>query len=197
MTAGGADLAADGVGVAPPRGAAATLKPPARVKLAYCFGQVVESGYLTVNTFVFFYYTAVLGRIMSQQMTPPSQANPAFPRQAEPLILKAMAKEPKDRYQSAAAMLTALAAIASDELRVIGAKTMATRVSDAFVGLIKKNDGEVRLNTRVEKILTRDHAAAGVRTADGAEIKARAVISTIWTIDWINHLDRLDPLPTA
>lgn len=37
------------------------LKPPARVKLAYCFGQVVESGYLTVNTFIFFYYTAVLG----------------------------------------------------------------------------------------------------------------------------------------
>ena len=27
--------------------------------------------------------------------------------------------------------------------------------------------------------------------------QARAVISTIWTIDWINHLDRLDPLPTA
>lgn len=36
-------------------------KPPATVKLFYCFGQVVESSYLTSNTFVFFYYTAVLG----------------------------------------------------------------------------------------------------------------------------------------
>ena len=27
--------------------------------------------------------------------------------------------------------------------------------------------------------------------------QARAVITTIWTIDWINHLDRLNPLPTA
>ena len=27
--------------------------------------------------------------------------------------------------------------------------------------------------------------------------EARAVIATIWTIDWINHLDRLNPLPTT
>lgn len=37
------------------------LKPPASTKLFYCFGQAVESGYLIVNTFIFFYYTAVLG----------------------------------------------------------------------------------------------------------------------------------------
>ncbi|MBL8553277.1 MAG: MFS transporter [Phenylobacterium sp.] len=36
-------------------------KPPALVKLSYSVGQVVESGYLAMNTFVFFYYTAVLG----------------------------------------------------------------------------------------------------------------------------------------
>jgi glycoside/pentoside/hexuronide:cation symporter, GPH family len=57
---------AEGVGgAAAPAAAAApgakALKPPASAKLFYCFGQVVESGYLTVNTFVFFYYTAVLG----------------------------------------------------------------------------------------------------------------------------------------
>jgi phytoene dehydrogenase-like protein len=51
------------------------------------------------------------------------------------------------------------------------------KISDAFVGLIKKNGGEVKLNTRVDRILTRDHAAVGVRTADGAEFRARAVIS--------------------
>jgi glycoside/pentoside/hexuronide:cation symporter, GPH family len=58
---------AEGVGGAiPAAGGAkkareATLKPSPGVKLAYCFGQVVESGYLTANTFIFFYYTAVLG----------------------------------------------------------------------------------------------------------------------------------------
>lgn len=54
---------AEGLGVptAPASEASATLKPPASVKFFYCFGQMIESGYLTANTFVFFYYTAVLG----------------------------------------------------------------------------------------------------------------------------------------
>jgi glycoside/pentoside/hexuronide:cation symporter, GPH family len=37
------------------------LKPPAAVKFFYSIGQFVESGYLIVNGFIFFYYTAVLG----------------------------------------------------------------------------------------------------------------------------------------
>lgn len=37
------------------------LKPPLLVKLAYAPGQFIESGYLGVNAFIFFYYTAVLG----------------------------------------------------------------------------------------------------------------------------------------
>lgn len=37
------------------------FKPGFGVKLAYAFGQMIESGYLVVSGFVFFYYTAVLG----------------------------------------------------------------------------------------------------------------------------------------
>ncbi|WP_293357409.1 MFS transporter [Phenylobacterium sp.] len=37
------------------------LRPPAAVKFFYSIGQFVESGYLAINTFIFFYYTAVLG----------------------------------------------------------------------------------------------------------------------------------------
>jgi len=36
-------------------------KPPFRVKIAYGFGQAIESGYITISGFIFFYYTAVLG----------------------------------------------------------------------------------------------------------------------------------------
>lgn len=55
-----ADDLADGV--APPtRPTHTALKAPASVKLFYSFGQVVESGYLVANGFIFFYYTAVLG----------------------------------------------------------------------------------------------------------------------------------------
>ena len=51
------------------------------------------------------------------------------------------------------------------------------RISDALAALIKKNGGEVKLNTRVDRILVRDHAAYAVRTTDGAEYRARAVVS--------------------
>ncbi len=37
------------------------LKPTRSVKFLYSWGQLVESGYLAVNSFIFFYYTAVLG----------------------------------------------------------------------------------------------------------------------------------------
>jgi phytoene dehydrogenase-like protein len=62
------------------------------------------------------------------------------------------------------------------------------KISDAFVGLIKKNGGEVKLNTKVEKILVRDHAATGVRTADGAEYHGRAVISNANAIDTFGRM---------
>ena len=62
------------------------------------------------------------------------------------------------------------------------------RISDAFAGIIKKNGGEVKLNTRVEKILTRDHAAVGVRTSDGAEFRGRAVISNANAIDTFTRM---------
>lgn len=39
----------------------APRKVPVGVKFAYSFGQVIETGYLAVSGFVFFYYTAVLG----------------------------------------------------------------------------------------------------------------------------------------
>ena len=39
----------------------AAMKPGVGIKLLYSFGQIIESGYLTVAPFIFFYYTAVLG----------------------------------------------------------------------------------------------------------------------------------------
>lgn len=62
------------------------------------------------------------------------------------------------------------------------------RISNALSGLIAKNGGEVRLNTRVERILTRDGAAIGVRTADGAEIRGRAVISNANAVDTLTKM---------
>jgi phytoene dehydrogenase-like protein len=83
------------------------------------------------------------------------------------------------------------------------------KISDAFAGLIKKNGGEVKLTTRVDGILTRDHAAVGVRTSDGAEYRARAVVSNANAPDTFgrmmpdekeflkDHLARMDRLSVS
>jgi len=53
--------AVDALGGPAPAALEGELKPPFHVKLLYAFGQAIESGYLIVAGFVFFYYTAVLG----------------------------------------------------------------------------------------------------------------------------------------
>lgn len=62
------------------------------------------------------------------------------------------------------------------------------RISDALAGLVKKHGGEVRLNAKVERILVRDHAATGVRTSDGAEYRARAVVSNANAFDTFGRM---------
>jgi all-trans-retinol 13,14-reductase len=56
-------------------------------------------------------------------------------------------------------------------------KVRSQDISNAFVHAIEKRGGKVMLNTRVERILTKDGAATGVRCAGGEEFHARAVVS--------------------
>jgi all-trans-retinol 13,14-reductase len=51
------------------------------------------------------------------------------------------------------------------------------KISDALVKFIEERAGKVLLKTRVESVLVRDHAAYGVRTADGKEYTGRAVVA--------------------
>ena len=51
------------------------------------------------------------------------------------------------------------------------------KISDALMGFIRERGGEVKLSTRVERILVRDHAAYGVKTKDGTEYRGRVVVS--------------------
>jgi len=62
------------------------------------------------------------------------------------------------------------------------------KISDAFSDLITEQGGEVKLRTRVTKILTKNGAAYGVRTADGKEYRARAVISNANAVDTFKRM---------
>ncbi|MBN1464985.1 NAD(P)/FAD-dependent oxidoreductase [candidate division KSB1 bacterium] len=51
------------------------------------------------------------------------------------------------------------------------------KISDALVQFIQERGGKVMLSTRVEKILTREQTAYGVKTAHGDEFSARVIVA--------------------
>lgn len=69
------------------------------------------------------------------------------------------------------------------------------KISDALVKFIEDRGGKVKLKTRVEKILTKDHSAYGVRTEDGKEFKGKVVVSNANAYDtFLKMMDETDHL---
>ena len=62
------------------------------------------------------------------------------------------------------------------------------KISDSLVKFIEDHGGKVMLKTRVEKILVNDHSAYGVRTDDGIEYTAKAVVSNSNAYDTFHTL---------
>jgi all-trans-retinol 13,14-reductase len=74
-------------------------------------------------------------------------------------------------------------------------KGTSQKMSDAFVKFIQDHGGTVKLKTRVEKILTKNHAAYGVKVEDGTEYKARVVVSNANAFDtFLTMMDEKDHL---
>lgn len=57
------------------------------------------------------------------------------------------------------------------------------KISNAFVKFIEDKGGKVKLKSKVEKILVKEHVAYGVQTADGTEYKAKVVVSNANAFD--------------
>lgn len=62
------------------------------------------------------------------------------------------------------------------------------RMSDAFVKFIEGGGGKVKLGARVKEILVKDHAAYAVKTENGEEFTARAVISNASAHETFNKM---------
>ncbi|MDH4218724.1 MAG: NAD(P)/FAD-dependent oxidoreductase [Candidatus Aminicenantes bacterium] len=74
-------------------------------------------------------------------------------------------------------------------------KGRSQKMSDAFVKFIEDHGGTVKLKTRVEKILTKDHAAYGVKVEDGTEYKGKVIVSNANAFDtFLKMMDEKDHL---
>ncbi len=71
------------------------------------------------------------------------------------------------------------------------------KISNALVKFIEDQGGKVMLESRVEKLLVKDHAAYGVKTATGAEYKSKVVVSNVNPFDTFRKMtDEQDFLST-
>jgi phytoene dehydrogenase-like protein len=62
------------------------------------------------------------------------------------------------------------------------------KISDALRRFIEERGGKVLPKTRVEKILVKDHAAYGVKAADGTEYLGRVVVSNANAYDTVHKM---------
>ena len=67
-------------------------------------------------------------------------------------------------------------------------KGKSQKLSDAFVKFIEDRGGKVVLNARVTDILTKEHAAYGVKTADGREFTGKVVVSNANAYDTFHSM---------
>lgn len=76
-------------------------------------------------------------------------------------------------------------------------KGRSQTISDALVKFIETHGGKVMLNSRVEKILVKDHAAHGVKIHSGEEFASRVVVSNANPFDTLGKMtDDSDYLST-
>ena len=62
------------------------------------------------------------------------------------------------------------------------------KISNALVRFIEEHGGKVALGARVENIMVKEHAAYGVRTADGKAFEGKVVISNANAIDTFHKM---------
>jgi all-trans-retinol 13,14-reductase len=67
-------------------------------------------------------------------------------------------------------------------------KGRSQKISNALMEFIEDHGGEVKLSSRVEKILLQDQTAYGVKTADGKEYNAKVVVSNANAYDTFNTM---------
>lgn len=62
------------------------------------------------------------------------------------------------------------------------------KISDELVSFIERLGGKVMLNTKVDRVLTKDHAAYGVRTSEGEKFTSKVVISNANPFDTLRKM---------
>lgn len=103
---------------------------------------------------------STLEKVRRAKVARPSAQVPNLPVDFEDIIMRALERDPKDRFQSAAAMLEALQGFLSRQTPPYGTSTLASWMKSAFTQEVATERG------RIDKLIAAEaHPQSGLRTA--------------------------------
>jgi len=118
---------------------------------------------------------ALLQQVAEARIPPPSLRVPGYPRELEQIVMRALARDPADRYPTAQALQLALEEFAREHKLAMS----STRITQLMRSLIeRRNDARIRARgSRFDGILRGDSTASSISNAaaflaDGSEPSA-------------------------
>jgi eukaryotic-like serine/threonine-protein kinase len=132
-------------------------------------------------------FTELIVNILTAEPLPPSAAHPGFPREAEPIVLKALARNPADRFANAEAMIAEMSTLAAfavrqDRLTRVAAEAQKTTFAGGSLGDKPSTDGgpDVAKNVLSEVVRARTPAGwTGVQAKPRRNAKALVAVIAV------------------
>jgi serine/threonine-protein kinase len=121
---------------------------------------------------------AVLDRVRSMVIEPPSQENPDVPPELDAIVMKALDRDPDQRWQSASAMKTALADVAAELQTVVTNQQCVQWVEWAFTQEPPGDRSELsQLITLLEQPSRPSGKSAGTKRASSVVRRTEVAVS--------------------
>jgi serine/threonine-protein kinase len=117
----------------------------------FALGCVLYEAALGVRPFHGADALATMYKILEEDLTPPRALDVGFPEGLEPVLIKALAKDPSERYQTAEEMRDALLEYLSSTRRPYADKHVAELLGGAFGGKLKERNRTIM--TAAEQLL--------------------------------------------
>ncbi|MBW2536428.1 MAG: serine/threonine protein kinase [Deltaproteobacteria bacterium] len=126
----------------------------------------------------------LLAQVLRGKPTPPKEANPEFPDEAEPVVLKAMARSADDRYESAGAMLEDIRKLSAftdrgEKLKVLASGVFKPTLPQGELGSHISSDGAGAESA--EEVLA-DIVQKHTPTQDRAPSEPQSKSRTVWLL---------------
>lgn len=128
----------------------------------FCLGTVLHEMLTGVRAFEADTDAETLERVRRAEVEAPSKINPEVPKQLDEIVLKAMARDPGERYQRAGDLQVDLSRVLHERAADFTAERLATLVKDLFAWELSQAEGQGGSRDRLLFQLSR----AGVQLED-------------------------------